>query len=95
MKTKHTPGPWTAYQLDNSRRQILDHGSRGPRTVCKVNDATDARLIAAAPEMLEALELIKDRLESYDVVQRFETTHDLMQALLAAGDAIRKAKGDL
>lgn len=81
MKTKHTSGPWTAYQLDNSRRQILDHGGRGPRTVGYIDDADDARLIAAAPEMLAALEA---------VASDEGCPHELGQIVV---EAIRKAKG--
>lgn len=68
MTEKHTPGPWIV-ATSNSWRRIL--GARSDESVCepiKQNDGhpdlyfrnggadgPDARLIAAAPEMLDAL----------------------------------------
>jgi hypothetical protein len=66
MKTKHTPGPWKAYNQIGSR--ILQSWYVGSDTaaVCRVGDGAlspeetvaNARLIAAAPELLAALNLI-------------------------------------
>ena len=57
MKTKHTPGPWTA---DGTR--IKAYRDNGYTKICKVGDVwpartdeANARLIAAAPELLEEL----------------------------------------
>lgn len=55
--SKHTPGPWRATQHhDDSWTVRTDLGANALAhvTVGK-NDDADARLIAAAPEMLEAL----------------------------------------
>ncbi|MDT3468959.1 hypothetical protein [Stenotrophomonas maltophilia] len=60
--SKHTPGPW-AYQEDSD---AYTHIVRGPnnRFICQLAQVTsaeieaNARLIAAAPELLEALERI-------------------------------------
>lgn len=62
MSSKHTPGPW-AYQEDSD---AYTHIVRGPgnRFICQLAQTTsaeieaNARLIAAAPELLEALERI-------------------------------------
>jgi hypothetical protein len=56
---KHTPGPWTAEPYGN-RRTLVHAGDGGnpeafAAEVFGPNQATDARLIAAAPTMLEAL----------------------------------------
>lgn len=57
-KTKHTPGPWIAKEFAGNWNVTT---TEKPRThnVCKVSDLDDteanARLIAAAPELLEAL----------------------------------------
>lgn len=59
--TKHTPGPWI---VDENNATIFANDSRweDPTAICKVDtlpgEETDAnaRLIAAAPELLEALE---------------------------------------
>ena len=70
MTAKHTPGPWTpefgeAYrvraQQDGGQVAIMmnlkgRHGLAGRRNGDEV--AANARLIAAAPELLEALETI-------------------------------------
>lgn len=60
MSTKtnptHTPGPWTSYG-DQAPQRIVDTRSRDVATVhCSLPVwEANARLIAAAPEMLEAL----------------------------------------
>jgi len=58
--SKHTPGPWehNDYQIIETKTEKViancTYGSGNP------NNANDARLIAAAPELLEALQkLIK------------------------------------
>jgi hypothetical protein len=62
MKTEHTPGPWTVtFGIDGA---AIHNGV----TIAKVNiDAiawkTNARLMAAAPELLAALERIETALE--------------------------------
>lgn len=52
--TKHTPGPWTVDENEMLGRDIVSAGSMA--LVCtQVYSPDDARLIAAAPEMLELL----------------------------------------
>ena len=57
---KHTPGPWKVWQLapdsDPQERHIVVTGEDCGTEVCGIVDnVIDAELIAAAPEMLEAL----------------------------------------
>lgn len=64
-KTRHTPGPWH-YEMDGFQISIGDESTRHDylkhdRTVAVIRDNSahaeaDARLIAAAPDLLEALE---------------------------------------
>lgn len=63
MTQKHTPGPWN-WQGPISRNlaNCLSGGGR-PLLRCIDVSETDARLIAAAPELLEAL---KDLLETFE-----------------------------
>ena len=62
MEAKHTPGPWEAERIDNSNCVYIKcergffiatchDGVRG-----ESNAIANARLIAAAPELLEALQ---------------------------------------
>ena len=84
----HTPGPWKV----RDRTQL--HGFSYPfhignpylrNTVCDCLRHADARLIAAAPEMLEALEGALERLESYEIMGPERA---------AVERAIKKAKGE-
>lgn len=90
MKTKHTPGPWTV----NGR--WVSQGEH--RTICNATEMTmkslvrqaaeyeqacaNAQLIAAAPDMLEALEFLLDTW----------TMDDHSRQLV--NDVIRKARGE-
>jgi hypothetical protein len=92
----HTPGPWTAHERETSHghHRIL----AGPPGVNESRVALawhwpDARLIAAAPALLEALEIIVNRAvdepgQSVSALQR--CINDIGTAGLAA---IAKAKG--
>lgn len=55
--SKHTPGPWHAmgWNVYDKDDMIADAGF-----VSEVKSDANARLIAAAPDMLEALESIED-----------------------------------
>jgi hypothetical protein len=73
MNTSHTPGPWKAdgYHVRQSgqrgTRSIADVCYTGPHHTppdeypksCRIVDEANARMIAAAPEMVEALERIR------------------------------------
>lgn len=68
METKHTPGPWVLHPaaLHPAVRSV-GTAETGPRRICTVGtmngnpvDKANARLIAAAPELLEAAIELKD-----------------------------------
>ena len=89
MKTKHTPGPWKATKDPDSIRG--DDYCIGMETdVARIDRVAvcsecDASLIAAAPELLEALELVlRDCLDS----------EGLAAAYAKARSAIAKATGE-
>ena len=106
--SKHTPGPWTV-KLNRVERHPV-YGPDGepvarclcPRPSTKEWDA-NARLIAAAPEMLEALELF---MEAYPEHECFSTGPNTgnpwtdyvycpgCEAEVKARGAIAKAKGE-
>jgi hypothetical protein len=73
-----TPGPWDASGL-TVYDTCLDE-------VASTHTAADARLIAAAPDLLEALEAIERYLR--------QTPHHNALEAAAARAAIRKAKGE-
>jgi len=65
VNAKHTPGPWKSERGsgDYGRNITCDNGRRIiAETICSDHEA-NAHLIAAAPDLLEALQAIKDRLE--------------------------------
>jgi hypothetical protein len=83
--SKHTPAPW--YIHDDHEDIVTD--SCGLRIACIIGDekaqrAIDARLISAAPDLLEAIQGLLNALPS-------ATTHP---AIKAARAAIAKATGE-
>lgn len=91
MKTKHTPGPWQHVELIKDRVTILCNG--GKQVVTRIQntvseqalseeDYANARLIAAAPELLEAL------------IGLVLVHADYSDEVTAAHAAIRKALGE-
>lgn len=89
MSAQHTPGPWHVSKASPTR--VIESGPRGNSIakmglnlgVCSQGEAeSNARLIAAAPQMLEALEgLLRFPLGTHQVE--------------AAKKAIEKARGDV
>lgn len=104
-KAQHTPGPWiieyTAASLSTLKRDfIITHSDENLRShICRIFDASlcpehgesqaNARLIAAAPELLEALEKARDELRGLPHSLGYEFTH-----LQEINSAIAKAKGE-
>lgn len=101
METKHTPGPWTRYAdrvvTDPARgtgtSRTVDFGFSG---IDRDADIANARLCAAAPDMLAAL---IELFEQAQGAQAYIPTHlhkpfmDLQSALVKARDAINAATG--
>lgn len=87
MKTEHTPGPWTI-QHGASPRVYLINGPQGHAVgevvYSDTRNPSDAQLIAAAPDLLEALR---------DLLAITPRTHDSRHERAAAEDAIYKAIG--
>ena len=70
--SKHTPGPWGCVRYSKKRFGLGQRGNGAFFLLQCVDDDTDnpaaradARLIAAAPDLLEALELCLDGLITY------------------------------
>ena len=64
METKHTPGPWECVPFGTNETHVVKMVSENTEEsiafVESVNAAADAKLIAAAPLMLEALQMAFD-----------------------------------
>ena len=100
--TKHTPGPWEIGDIEDgwveidSRISNIHHLGLA-KVVWKMEDdektprcEANARLIAAAPEMLEALEFFVERFSPVEHELIFSKRH----ALQKARAAIAKATGE-
>jgi hypothetical protein len=85
-QTKHTPGPWTYRATPESL--YTEYAVQMGRIHYGVYKLADARLIAAAPELLAELEQLE---------QAFSNSHSLdyrIKALASARAAIAKATGE-
>lgn len=98
MKASHTPGPWTLNRVAYSDASAVFVMS-GKSTVCEVyprpqgaeSREANARLIAAAPTMLAALEVIAAWTPSASPNEPGGMS--IMDAIDAARAAIARAKG--
>lgn len=89
--SKHTPGPW---QLDPRPEDIIngteaygvreseDHAPLAVVYADAPESKANARLIAAAPEMLETLELARKALYSNNL-QRIKGTYEVIERIIA------------
>lgn len=96
-ETKHTPGPWRFVRgYDNSNAVITGEGY-GLECVALVKSTScpqsDARLIAAAPELLEALKHCYDLLGRYEI-NRVDGDQIADEAMSIVRSAITKATGE-
>ena len=85
-EAKHTPGPWPIRRTDGgdikSIGPITSAGEYAFDTWLDVSDE-DARLIAAAPDLLEALQRARPHIGvGYSAAQRYEITK-LVDAAIA------------
>ena len=92
MSTKpegHTPGPWVVGEADWNERGNARYELVGIKFLC----APDARLIAAAPELLTVVQIAYTILA--DIRHQWEGRHTAegQGALAAMRDAIAKATG--
>lgn len=62
-RNHHTPGPWwvrPAESGDDERYDVVGRGPYGLITLAEALDIDDARLVAAAPDLLEALRVVAE-----------------------------------
>lgn len=99
METKHTPGPWT-FEIDDSGVYHIKAPGHPGSLFCDEqyypwcsNNEADWHLLAAAPEMFEALKLALDAAESW-IHDHLDGTRGLDLALAElqpCRDALAKA----
>lgn len=88
--SKHTPAPWTAREVrglgfPGQVGWAIDYNEDQEQVVDYVYEEADARLISAAPELLEALEYVLEYTSEDDIKP---------EPLAAARAAIAKARGN-
>jgi hypothetical protein len=104
-ETQHTPGPWR-FNENPTHADLTIWGSEGTAVVTDLGDrlttykqnCANARLIAAAPELLAALKSIESELSDLLFQRTLDSTlpefYAVRDARNAARQAIAKAKGD-
>ncbi len=96
MKNTHTPGPWTISGTHHSIGIAPDDGkSDGLASVfgCGPQAEANARLIAAAPELLSALEAAYNAI-AWDIPGGNLSDQEEDALLDVIREALRKAKGE-
>ncbi len=91
-KLKHTPGPWKIEYNDPEEEYWVTrpHYDAGPAKI--IYNIEDARLIAAAPDLLAALQRILPFVDCIAAITR-EDINEYEQAYKDAIAAIAKAEG--
>ena len=94
---EHTPGPWEA-KLDGDVWQVWGTRAEEPehmgREICSILDTDeeapfDARLIATAPELLEALKALEADLHAcmpIDLVRHFGAARNMARSIIAKAE---------
>ena len=92
MSTQHTPGPWKIEKNDAYEEYWvqLEHYTVGPARI--VFTKADAALIAAAPDLLDALQLCEGNISSL-----LASAHPKVfgEWLRVVSEAIAKATGEI
>ena len=103
-QTQHTPGPWRVHQFTERGKHgtiwtdisytvvVQDTTESQPKWVCKLygESAANANLIAAAPELLEALEACQKYIDFNAKHYATPTALELQQKVITT---IAKARG--
>jgi hypothetical protein len=93
MNTQHTPGPWVVYDDSNDgKTNRIEIAARG-KTVARIyhsvpeEDLLNARLIAAAPDLLEALKDLRGAIKSRGVISTVKALSKTDAAIAKATNA--------
>lgn len=92
-RAEYTPGPWSVQHANSGVRIVQEANSTGPKAkvICSglAGDRANARLIAAAPDMLAALQEIRSLL----MAEGASPLAAIENALVPLDAAIAKATG--
>ena len=97
MNTPHTPGPWLTRKPESSRPEsarldiVTEAGDFSPSFVAGDALPQDARLIASAPDLLDALNAAYNALAWPDDEMTDEEEEELLETIR---EALLKAKGE-
>ena len=90
MNTQHTPGPWVVYDDSNDgKTNRIEIAARG-KTVARIyhsvpeEDLLNARLIAAAPDLLEALQRLLADIVEYQTINKLGGENNHWQVIARA-----------
>ena len=90
--SKHNSGPWKITHTALNGYRVSDSTGWGVAVVLKdTNDADNARLIAAAPQMLEALEMADELIDQLII----DNTDSYAEERAKIRAAIKAAKGEV
>lgn len=91
--SKHTPGPWSVDDASNVRagEAMIAQTYRNNIGMSVREELANARLIAAAPELLEVLE---DAVKRCKECLEWVVDDDLCAECVVAAAVIRKARGE-
>lgn len=90
---KHTPGPWEVGSTIESDTQAIIHDGDSVLAILTTipPNPANARLIAAAPDLLEALRKMADMVEAEVLGPEWVWAHEIIEEARAA---IAKATGE-
>lgn len=97
MENKHTPGPWQVTSLNLNT--IITNPNESGR-ICTMNERSsyndeerqaNAKLIAAAPQLLEALKLVKTVLDKFTLILEWSNDDPVIIAKQSVNEAIKQA----
>lgn len=86
----HTPGPW---HVDRNWNILGPDGDDIHHLTTDARFAADRRLMAAAPDLLEALRACEDRLTVWQAGGSIGRIEDVLELVVRARAAITKATG--
>jgi hypothetical protein len=88
--SEHTPGPWRVEKFNDTKSWSI-YANGGTHSLASIRDAANARLIAAAPDMLEALTNALGWMERY-AGDTNDLSGELWRHISSARAAIAKAE---